>query len=628
LYGMDRLTRIRLTLGPARPFILGKLMDRLRLGRADRELRVRAAVGSTYTRPSTLWNLKAGLAAIPPASWIGIHGPAILAHAEEIARHRFDILGSGPYTSAAPRWWWDGPTAAIHADTIADARERAAELPDGHLPLDWTLDPIHAHRFDAMAWYADVKVVVQGADFKLPHEFGRGHQWPVCALAAIVEPERRDHWHDVLRSQIIDFIASCPPQYGPQWTVATGPGIRIYNMLLAWDWARQSGMDDDGLEAWVAASVVDHAEHIMATREWSGGMRNSHYLANLFGLVACGLYLDGHADTRAWLAFAVAELDRELRIQFLDDGGNFEASTGYHRHCIDFVEHVTALLDAAFVGDDTIPRPGPVWRRRLDAARRFLAAVTPNPLIGDNDDGMGVMLPDMLTIPAREPFMHFPDFGLTVWHRPSFRLTARCGPIGQHGKGGHAHNDQNSITLRVDDEDVLIDAGTFTYGADPRRRNEDRSTAVHSTLVVQGLEQNDWPDDSVEGLFWMMGDRAKGTILSASATTWDAVHRGYDRPHSRQLVVTDDMIDGADRYDGRHDAWVCFHIAPAVGIDIHADKVLLKGRTCTVELTWNGGAVDTVPSSCAPGYGRTLPTTIVRLHLDGPSMMWRLRILG
>ena len=39
------------------------------------------------------------------------------------------------------------------------------------------------------------------------------------------------------------------------------------------------------------------------------------------------------------------------------------------------------------------------------------------------------------------------EFGLQVWSRPRYRMTMRCGSVGQNGNGGHAHADQLSITL-------------------------------------------------------------------------------------------------------------------------------------------------------------------------------------
>ncbi len=73
----------------------------------------------------------------------------------------------------------------------------------------------------------------------------------------------------------------------------------------------------------------------------------------------------------------------------------------------------------------------------------------------------------------------YPDFGLYLFKSPRLYLAVRCGPIGQNGVGGHAHNDQLSLELTVDGEDRLLDPGTYLYTPLPERRNEYRSLKAH-----------------------------------------------------------------------------------------------------------------------------------------------------
>jgi hypothetical protein len=44
----------------------------------------------------------------------------------------------------------------------------------------------------------------------------------------------------------------------------------------------------------------------------------------------------------------------------------------------------------------------------------------------------------------------FPYFVLYVFRSSRFYLSIRCGAIGQDGFGGHAHNDQLVIELKID----------------------------------------------------------------------------------------------------------------------------------------------------------------------------------
>jgi hypothetical protein len=73
----------------------------------------------------------------------------------------------------------------------------------------------------------------------------------------------------------------------------------------------------------------------------------------------------------------------------------------------------------------------------------------------------------------------FPDFGLYVVRGSGWHLTLRCGTVGQGGNGGHAHNDQLAITLTIEGEVVIEDAGSAVYEALPAQRNAYRSVRAH-----------------------------------------------------------------------------------------------------------------------------------------------------
>jgi hypothetical protein len=82
----------------------------------------------------------------------------------------------------------------------------------------------------------------------------------------------------------------------------------------------------------------------------------------------------------------------------------------------------------------------------------------------------------------------YPDFGLYLFRSSSLYLAVRCGPIGQNGLGGHAHNDQLHVELTVNGEDWIADPGTYVYTPLPIRRNEYRSTRAHFTPRMVGPE--------------------------------------------------------------------------------------------------------------------------------------------
>lgn len=102
----------------------------------------------------------------------------------------------------------------------------------------------------------------------------------------------------------------------------------------------------------------------------------------------------------------------------------------------------------------------------------------------------------------------YPDFGLYVVRSPRLFLAIRCGPIGQNGFGGHAHNDQLAIELTVDGDDWIRDPGTYVYTPLPDRRNAYRSVHAHFVPRVDGHE----PGRLDIGPF-VLGDESEATCL-------------------------------------------------------------------------------------------------------------------
>ncbi len=82
----------------------------------------------------------------------------------------------------------------------------------------------------------------------------------------------------------------------------------------------------------------------------------------------------------------------------------------------------------------------------------------------------------------------FENAGVAIMQAGDTQLIADAGPMGPGG-GGHSHADALSFVLRRGQEDLLIDAGTFTYVGDLHWRNWFRGTAAHNTIRIDGLDQ-------------------------------------------------------------------------------------------------------------------------------------------
>lgn len=122
----------------------------------------------------------------------------------------------------------------------------------------------------------------------------------------------------------------------------------------------------------------------------------------------------------------------------------------------------------------------------------------------------------------------YPDFGIYIWKSKRFFLSVRCGPVGQNGNGGHAHNDQLAIELQIDGEDWVADPGTYVYTSSPKERDMYRSVHAHAAPKC-GLQE---PARLDLGLF-RIDDKSQSRCLGFSLDGFEGAHNGYGVPLRR-----------------------------------------------------------------------------------------------
>jgi glycosyltransferase involved in cell wall biosynthesis len=142
----------------------------------------------------------------------------------------------------------------------------------------------------------------------------------------------------------------------------------------------------------------------------------------------------------------------------------------------------------------------------------------------------------------------YPDFGYYLYRSNRLYLGIRCGPIGQNGRGGHAHNDQLAIEMNVDGEDWITDPGTYMYTPLPWRRNEYRSVRSHFAPRLDGAE----PGGFGGGLFTLC-TKSSGVGLRFTEEEFLGRHDCYGPRLYRWVKFEADqviIIDGRHRGSG------------------------------------------------------------------------------
>ncbi len=134
----------------------------------------------------------------------------------------------------------------------------------------------------------------------------------------------------------------------------------------------------------------------------------------------------------------------------------------------------------------------------------------------------------------------YPDSGIYILKSDRIHLTICAAPNGQEGFGGHAHNDKLSFELNLDGEDVVVDPGSYLYTPSQERRNQFRSVKSHSTIIVDGKEQNRWMKGR-RGLF-RLSNETSIELLDLAKNRISLKLQYRDVSHIRIFQITDSRI--------------------------------------------------------------------------------------
>ncbi|HSQ23184.1 MAG TPA: alginate lyase family protein [Pyrinomonadaceae bacterium] len=177
----------------------------------------------------------------------------------------------------------------------------------------------------------------------------------------------------------------------------------------------------------------------------------------------------------------------------------------------------------------------------------------------------------------------FADAGVYLLRDADLYLHFNAGGIGVNGRGSHGHNDALSIEVSACGTAFIVDPGSYLYTADLHERHLFRSTAYHSTVQVDGAEQNTI-DQSVP---FVIGNEARPHVMTwesnADADTAVGEHGGYQRLASpithrrtirfdkrKRFWLVHDQLPG----EGTHEFSFRFHVAPSLHTKVRPDGIV------------------------------------------------------
>lgn len=509
----------------------------------------------------------------------------LLKRAEQICRHRFDLLGY--------------------------------EDVDYGADIDWHLDGVHGKRAPNDLWfrirYLDFAAV---GDAKVIWELNRQQHLVTLAEAYRFTGDLR--FATELVAQWRDWVAKNKYPGGINWVSS----LEVAHRSLSWLWVYflldgTPAMTREFADEWLQAMALHgrHIERYLSTYF----SPNTHLLGEGVALFFIGTLCPELRSAARWKTRGWKIVLRESERQIRPDGFHFEQSTYYHVYALDFFLHARVLASL-----NGVPFPAEFDHRvekMLDVLAVLCRAGNP-PRFGDDDGGrvfdprrnraehLGDPLATGAVLFGRGDFK-FRAGGLreeTVWllgeqgvsefdqleateasmssvalaesgmyvmsdGERKLQAVIDAGPQGAF-RAGHGHADALSMTVHANGFELIGDPGTYEYvGEDAgavSQRDRFRGTAFHNTVEVDGRSQSapDGPfgwkrltKTSVEK--WITGERFDLFVESHdgySGLDGEVIHRRWVFFLKPQFWLVRDVVTGT----GTHQIDARWHLNPGL----------------------------------------------------------------
>ena len=357
------------------------------------------------------------------------------------------------------------------------------------------------------------------------------------------------------------FHETNPVNRGLNWVSAQEVAIRLMAFVFASQIFSTSHHSTTSRISQLALSIAQHASRIPLSLIYARAQNNNHLLSEAAGLITASLALPDHPESPKWSKLGWKWLNHGLETQISEDGTYMQQSTNYHRLMLQLVLWISAIQGKANSEKQRISERATL---NIQRAIQWLFSLTDTqtgrvPNLGPND---GAYILPLAIAPfhdyrpvlqaASQAFLGKPAFKSGRWdemsqwialrsHLSTFNVqptnifstlhAARSWAYFRvarfHDRPGHA--DQLHLDLWWRGLNVAQDAGTYLYNADPPWENALTHTAVHNTVMVDGLEQM-----TRAGRFLYL-DRAQAEIdeyQRAEDGAWEKIiarHDGYRR---------------------------------------------------------------------------------------------------
>lgn len=417
---------------------------------------------------------------------------------------------------------------------------------------DWLIDPVTKHRISKKlnCIFINTSELIGKIDIKNYWELGHLH--PIFTLGEAFWYTQDEKYAIKTIDLIKSFCKVNPCGKTIHWKCPMDVAIRTVNICQALYFIKKSQFFNKNILL-ISKYIAEHVLFISENYENLSKTPNNHYLTNLVGVVVGAVFLEKNFQyydiIHQCLKNAINLLEKELERQTYNDGFDYENSTYYHCYVTELIySTLQTLKENRIQYNDKIQK---IYNRMLSICKWLGAFDRKLPLIGDQD-GSRLYLPtgffdfdrcDFTYISRDNKYIPLLNnnqtmSGILKIQKNKIINYIKCGNIGTNGKGVHDHNDQLSIIVYYNKIPIIIDTGTYLYTKDPENRKRYRSTSMHSTVIIEGEEQN-----NINSELFSIKDGIAGKILSINS---DSFHGMFVYKtgviHQRRVNIIDKMI--------------------------------------------------------------------------------------
>lgn len=537
-------------------------------------------------------------------------------------------------------------------------------------PKDWNSDLKSKFSWEN-DFYSNIQIIdfENNADVKIPWELSRFNFLFTLGKAYWITKDRK--YYIGFKNIIIDWIESNPYCNSVNWTCTMEVAIRSINWIFSYFHFEEEINKDEIFKQTLLKELELNREYIMFNLENYSKLRNNHYISNLVGLLYIELFLENNNmvfSNKRILKFVINELEKEMATQVNEDGTSYETSTNYQS----LVNEL--FLHAIMIADMNKLKFSIHFKERLLKAFYFQKNITKmngfTPLVGDIDSGRLLIISDyfkwnrlylnqnlgvaatyfnehklltMASLTEEEIWLNYKNTaieprnksnelldsvsystgGYYILRNPSIYIFIRCGELSMRGQGGHSHNDQLSIEVNINGEDLFVDAGNYTYTGNVQLRNLYRSTEYHNTVRVNKKEQNDFNDD-----IFSLPEQTHSKVLKCKENQFIGQHYGYYKElniiHKRNVILCEksfkiiDSLISDQTKEMNVDAEQIFILASDVKILNSNNKVLFQTKNTSIISNIKYDEISTEKIKISIGYLKTIETN--RLIINSKSL--------